>query len=111
MPLAHERQAQDGPHPPAKDGGIGVEEPLTLGIAEHVLVNEVNSAIVAQIDRQGRKAMGLHSLASCVVFGKRLFLEDQEQQRRIDVGLVGEVDWVNAVGTTKTSSIGSLKAS
>lgn len=68
----------------------------TLGIAEHVLVNEVNRSIVAQIDRQGRKAMGLHSLASCVVFGKRLFLEDQEQQRRIDVGLVGEVEWVNA---------------
>ena len=68
----------------------------TLGIAEHVLVNEVNRSIVAQIDRQGRKAMGLHSLASCVVFGRRLFLEDGDDGRRIDIGLVGEVEWVNA---------------
>jgi acetylglutamate kinase len=30
-----------------------------------------------------------------VVFGKRLFLQD-EQNRKIDVGFVGEVEWVNA---------------
>ena len=68
----------------------------TLGIAEHVLVQQVNKSLVEQITGNGHKAMGMHSLASCVVFGKRLFLEDEDQQRKIDVGLVGEVDWVNA---------------
>lgn len=68
----------------------------TLGIAEHVLVNEVNKTITALIDAQGRKAMGLHSLGSCVIFGTRLFLDDGDGRRQVDVGLVGEVQWVNA---------------
>lgn len=67
----------------------------TLAIAEHVLVNEVNHQISDMIEAMGHKPMGLHSLASCVVFGKRLFLEG-EGGRRIDIGYVGEVDWVNA---------------
>ena len=84
----------------------------TLSIAEHVLVNEVNHAILEQIRQIGPKTMGLHSLSSCVVFAKRLFLEavveesspaqpnnaiEQEKTtRKIDVGLVGQVERVNA---------------
>jgi len=70
----------------------------TLHIAEHVLVNEVNKAIVDEISRLEHKAMPLHSLSSCVVFGKRLFLEGQgdAKGRKIDIGMVGEVEWVNA---------------
>jgi len=70
----------------------------TLHIAEHVLVNEVNKAIVEEISRLEHKAMPLHSLSSCVVFGKRLFLEGQgdAKGRKIDIGMVGEVEWVNA---------------
>ncbi len=67
----------------------------TLAIAEHVLINEINHYILQVITELGHKPMGLHSLASCAVFAKRLFLET-EDNRRIDVGLVGEVDWVNA---------------
>ena len=67
----------------------------TLAIAEHVLINEINQSIIKMIRQLGHKPMGLHSLASCVVFAKRLFLEG-EGSRRIDVGLVGEVEWVNA---------------
>lgn len=66
----------------------------TLAIAEHVLVNEVNKNILDTISACGHKALGLHSLASCVVFGKRLFLSGEEG-RKIDIGMVGEVDWVN----------------
>ena len=67
----------------------------TLAIAEHVLVADVNAGIVRTLQEAGQKAIGLHSLASCVVFGKRLFLEG-EGGRKIDIGMVGEVDWVNA---------------
>ncbi|MEE9211691.1 MAG: acetylglutamate kinase [Phycisphaeraceae bacterium] len=70
----------------------------TLAIAEHVMVNEVNKQMVAQVNDLGHKAMGLHSLSSCVVFAKQLFLpgRDDAADRKIDIGLVGEVDWVNA---------------
>jgi len=67
----------------------------TLAIAEHVLVNQINKDIVETAAGFGSSAMGLHSLASCVVFGKLLKL-DGEGGRKIDIGLVGEVDWVNA---------------
>lgn len=67
----------------------------TLAIAEHVLVNQINKGIVETVDSFGGKGMGLHSLASGVVFGKVLKL-DGEEGRKIDIGLVGEVNWVNA---------------
>lgn len=67
----------------------------TLAIAEHVLVNQINKGLVETVGTFDAQAMGLHSLASCVVFGKQLKL-DGEAGRKIDIGLVGEVDWVNA---------------
>lgn len=67
----------------------------TLAIAEHVLINDINKGMVEIVNEEGHDAMGLHSLGSCVVFAKRLFLQGEEG-RRIDVGMVGEVEWVNA---------------
>ncbi len=71
----------------------------TLAIAEHVLVNDINKGIIEQIRTNGHKPMGLHSLASCAVFGKRMFLEVPDENggkpRRVDIGFVGEVTWVN----------------
>lgn len=66
----------------------------TLTIAEYVLVNEVNRFIIDAIRELGHHAIGLHSLSSCVVFARRLYLEGEEG-RRIDIGYVGEVDSVN----------------
>lgn len=68
----------------------------TLAIAEHVLVNEVNKSLVNEINRCEHKGMGLHTLGSGVVFGKRLYLEVPGEGRKIDIGLVGEVESVNA---------------
>jgi acetylglutamate kinase len=71
----------------------------TLAIAEHVLVNEVNKGIIDHIGDQGYKAMGVHSLGSCVVFAKRMFLQVKEDgedaPRKVDIGFVGDVEWVN----------------
>ncbi len=67
----------------------------TLAIAEDVLVRQVNTGIVEKITGQSHRAMGLHSLSSCVLIGKRLFLEG-EDDRKIDIGMVGEIDRVNA---------------
>ena len=67
----------------------------TLTVVEHVLCSEINSGIVAQIESLGAHAMGLHTLSSCVLFGEKLFLEDDG--RKIDLGFVGHVTQVQAV--------------
>jgi len=66
----------------------------TLTVVEHVLCNEVNGHIVSLIEQRGSAAMGLHTLSSGVLFGEKLFLE--EDGRQVDLGLVGRVTSVNA---------------
>lgn len=65
----------------------------TLAIVEYVLCKEINLRIVSQIERLGSEAMGLHTLASCVLFGERLFL--QQDGKRVDLGMVGKITDVN----------------
>ena len=67
----------------------------TLSIAEQVLCNQINRHIVNFINSQGCEAMGLHSLSSIVLFAERTYLTSPEG-RRIDLGYVGDVTWVNA---------------
>ena len=67
----------------------------TLAIAEHVLTQDINGDIQKMISKKGHSPMGLHSLSSCAVIAKRLFL-DGEEGRKVDIGFVGEVEWVNA---------------
>ena len=86
--------AQAGLEPQFVQGRRYTDE-RTLAIAEHVLVNQINRQIIELARTHGTQAMGLHSLASCVVFGRRLRL-DGEGGRKIDIGLVGEVASVNS---------------
>jgi len=65
----------------------------TLNVVEHVLCNEINDRITRVIEKLGSKAMGLHTLSSCVLFARKLFLE--EGGRQIDLGSVGEITSVN----------------
>lgn len=67
----------------------------TLAIAEHVLCNDINGFIVNTINAFGGKAMPLTSLTSTVLFGERMYLTGDDG-RRIDIGHVGQVTWVNA---------------
>jgi acetylglutamate kinase len=66
----------------------------TLAIAEHVLVNKMNTPMCHILNGLGCKAMGMHSLSSCVVFAEPLRLANGDG-RKIDLGLVGEVTEVN----------------
>ena len=67
----------------------------TLNIAEHTLVHKVNTPICETLAELGCKAMGLHSLSSCVLFAETLRLAG-EDGRKIDLGLVGQITGVNA---------------
>jgi len=66
----------------------------TLTIVEHTLVHQINEGICKTLKELGCQPMGLHSLSSCVLFGRTLRLEGPEG-RKIDAGLVGEVTSVN----------------
>lgn len=67
----------------------------TLAIVEHVLIKQINDKIVDRMRQLEHKAMGLHTLGSGVVFGKRMYLNG-DGGRRIDIGYVGDVDSINA---------------
>jgi acetylglutamate kinase len=67
----------------------------TLAIAEQVLCNQINRHIVNFINSQGCEAMGLHSLSSVVLFAERTYFNAPDG-RRVDLGYVGDVKWVNA---------------
>ncbi|MCI0500023.1 MAG: acetylglutamate kinase [Planctomycetales bacterium] len=67
----------------------------TLAIAEHTLIKTVNQPVCQILQEMGVRAMGLHSMSSCVVFAEPLRLENGDG-RKIDLGLVGKVTDVNA---------------
>ena len=67
----------------------------TLAIAEHTLVNTINTPICETLTELGCRPMGLHSLSSCVLFAEPLRLTS-EDGRKLDLGLVGKVVDVNA---------------
>lgn len=66
----------------------------TLRIVEHTLVHKVNTPMCEVLGGLGCRAMGLHSLSSCVLFAEQLRLEG-EDGRKVDLGLVGKVIEVN----------------
>ena len=67
----------------------------TLAIAEHTLVQTINTPICETLTELGCRPMGLHSLSSCVLFAEPLRLTS-EDGRKLDLGLVGQVIDVNA---------------
>ena len=66
----------------------------TLTIAEHTLVNKINTPICEMLTELGCNPMGLHSLSSCVLFAEPLRLAG-EDGRKLDLGLVGRIVDVN----------------
>jgi len=79
----------------------------TLAIAEHTLIHKINTPICETIEALGCKAMGLHSLSSCVVFAEPLQMEG-EDGRKLDLGLVGKVILVNADLLTTVCNAGVI---
>ncbi len=79
----------------------------TLTIAEHVLVNKVNTPICQMLEEMGCETMALHSLSSCVIFAEPLRL-DGPDGRKLDLGLVGKVTSVNAQLLKKLCDAGTI---
>ena len=66
----------------------------TLAIAEHTLLQKINTPICAVLRTLECRPMALHSLSSCVLFAEPLRLKG-ENDRKLDIGLVGRVTDVN----------------
>lgn len=67
----------------------------TLAIVEHTLVHKINEPLCETLNELGCRAMGLHSLSSCVLLAEVMRMAG-EDGRKIDLGLVGHITAVNA---------------
>src|SRR5438034_9897908 len=67
----------------------------TLDIVVRVLLEEINTDIVAHIRALGGRAVGLHSGQLKALFGERLTLPGSDGQPPIDLGHVGHVTRVD----------------
>lgn len=79
--------------------GMRLTDVETMDVVEMVLCGKVNKAIVAQINRQGEKAVGLSGKDGELITAKKLKVVGQEYTdgppEIIDLGLVGQVANIN----------------
>ncbi len=75
--------------------GLRVTDQETMDVVEMVLVGKVNKEIVAMINQQGGKAVGLSGKDGKLIVAQKLTLvkrvENGKHEKRIDIGMVGEV--------------------
>jgi len=79
--------------------GMRLTDAATMDVVEMVLGGKVNKDIVAQINQQGGKAVGLSGKDGELIRAKKLHIVYQEDENKppeiIDPGLVGEVTQIN----------------
>ncbi len=79
--------------------GMRLTDEPTMDVVEMVLGGKVNKAIVAQINRQGGRAVGLSGKDGGLIAAKKLHIVHQEDETKppeiIDPGLVGQVTQVH----------------
>lgn len=79
--------------------GMRVTDEPTMDVVEMVLVGKVNKEIVAQISKQGGRAVGLSGKDGGLFLSRKLHLvrhhSEDEPPEIIDMGMVGEVVAVN----------------
>jgi len=79
--------------------GMRLTDEATMDVVEMVLGGKVNKDIVAQINRQGGKAVGLSGKDGGLIRAKKLHIVYQEDENKppeiIDPGLVGEVTHID----------------
>ena len=80
--------------------GMRLTDEPTMDVVEMVLGGKVNKAIVAQINRQGGRAVGLSGKDGELIQARKMTIYHQQEADKppeiIDPGLVGEVTRINA---------------
>ena len=79
--------------------GMRMTDGPTMDVVEMVLGGKVNKGIVAQINRQGGKAVGLSGKDGSLIKARKMRIVHQEDANKppdiIDPGMVGEVTSIN----------------
>ncbi len=79
--------------------GMRVTDPETMEIVEMVLVGKVNKQLVALINQQGGKAVGLSGKDGKLILAEKMKLTRSLGEGRdpelVDIGMVGEVKSIN----------------
>ncbi len=75
--------------------GFRYTDERTLAIVEQILCGRINSRLVDALESLGVEATSLNSLTMCSLFAERMYLQGEEN-RRIDIGFVGQVKRVEA---------------
>jgi acetylglutamate kinase len=79
--------------------GMRLTDEPTMDVVEMVLGGKVNKSIVAQINRQGGKAVGLSGKDAGLIQARKMQIVHQEDADKppeiIDPGMVGEVTHIN----------------
>ncbi len=79
--------------------GMRLTDEATMDVVEMVLGGKVNKDIVAQVNRQGGKAVGLSGKDGGLIRAKKLHIVYQEDENKppeiIDPGLVGQVEKID----------------
>jgi acetylglutamate kinase len=79
--------------------GMRMTDGPTMDVVEMVLGGKVNKAIVAQINREGGRAVGLSGKDGELILARKMKIYHQEEADKppeiIDPGLVGEVTRIN----------------
>ena len=78
--------------------GLRVTDEATMAIVETVMVGQINQEIVALLNENGGKAVGLSGKDGGLIRAKRALLRKRREDgslEEVDIGLVGEVVEVN----------------
>ena len=79
--------------------GMRLTDEATMDVVEMVLGGKINKEIVAQVNQQGGKAVGLSGKDGGLIRAKKLHIVFQEDENKppeiIDPGLVGQVEQID----------------
>jgi acetylglutamate kinase len=75
--------------------GLRVTDAATLNVVEMVL-DELNQELVGLINRHGGRAVGLNGQDGRFIHARPLLLDDEEPGAALDLGLVGDVEAIDA---------------
>src|SRR5512141_1979347 len=77
-------------HEPTFVGGLRVTDAATMEIVEMALAGKTNKGIVALLNKQGARAVGLSGKDANLIVAKKM------ESPKGDLGFVGEIEQVNA---------------
>ena len=77
--------------------GLRVTDEETMAIAEMVLVGKINTELVAMLNKQGSKAIGLTGKDGNLIVARKYLSDIYEngEIKSVDIGFVGDVEQVN----------------